>query len=384
MGAPAPELHTRAGAGTISVEALELFVAVLSQSETSDSPGDDFYDRLCAAVCRLARMRRALIFRYDPATRRVRAAGAHGIDIARLRRRPRDGRVGADRRRGAPEPTQVVEACGDLRGHFPPSSRRSSAEPMRLVCAPMARRRSRRRRDPRRPRGSTRRRSTPPSATCCGRSARPPRSRRSRASSRPKRESAKQLQQRIDLAREIHEGVIQRLFGVSMALDGEGDLPADARARCASETQAALGDLRKALQRPLGRAPRATETTLLAEVERLARAHPELGVSLEPRQRSRGAGGARAARPERPAPRRSATPASTRPRPGSRSGPAGSTVRSCSRSSTTASRARRRQRRDGPAPGGVRGAAERRRRRVRRARARAPGRCGWWCRYRDG
>ena len=40
-------------------------------------------------------------------------------------------------------------------------------------------------------------------------------------------EKANQLEQRIDLAREIHEGVIQRLFGVSMALDGDGDLPAD-------------------------------------------------------------------------------------------------------------------------------------------------------------
>jgi signal transduction histidine kinase len=94
------------------------------------------------------------------------------------------------------------------------------------------------------------------------------------------REASRQLEQRIDLAREIHESVIQRLFGVSMALDGEGDLPAPARARCASETQAALGDLRTALQRPLGRIPRATGTTVLAEVRRLANEHPELGIRL--------------------------------------------------------------------------------------------------------
>ncbi|HZU39623.1 MAG TPA: hypothetical protein VE992_01155, partial [Solirubrobacteraceae bacterium] len=94
-------------------------------------------------------------------------------------------------------------------------------------------------------------------------------------------EKARQLQQRIDLAREIHEGVIQRLFGVSMALDGEGDLPAVARRRCATETQAALADLRTALQRPLGRAPRATATRLIDEVERLAHSHPDLGVRLE-------------------------------------------------------------------------------------------------------
>jgi signal transduction histidine kinase len=94
-------------------------------------------------------------------------------------------------------------------------------------------------------------------------------------------ETARQLEHRIDLAREIHEGVIQRLFGVSMALDGEGDLPSDARRRCASETQAALVDLRTALQRPLGRAPRATQTTFTEEVKRLARMHPEMGLTLK-------------------------------------------------------------------------------------------------------
>ena len=75
--------------------------------------------------------------------------------------------------------------------------------------------------------------------------------------------------------------MIQRLFGVSMALDGEGELPAPDRHRCAEETQAALTDLRTALQRPLGRAPRATRTTLTAEVRRLASVHPDLGLVLE-------------------------------------------------------------------------------------------------------
>jgi signal transduction histidine kinase len=94
-------------------------------------------------------------------------------------------------------------------------------------------------------------------------------------------ETARQLQSRIDLARDIHEGVMQRLFGVSMALDGEGDLPHAARARCAEETQAALGELRAALQRPLGRQPRDTGTTFISEVERLAHAHPGLAIRLD-------------------------------------------------------------------------------------------------------
>ena len=52
--------------------------------------------------------------------------------------------------------------------------------------------------------------------------------------------------------------MIQRLFGVSMALDGEGELPAAARERCAAETQAALSELRSgaaATARAARRAP---------------------------------------------------------------------------------------------------------------------------------
>ncbi len=61
-----------------------MFAEVLSQSEQEAAIGDDFYDRLCGAVCRLAHLRRAIIFRYDPASRQVRAAGSHGIDIERF------------------------------------------------------------------------------------------------------------------------------------------------------------------------------------------------------------------------------------------------------------------------------------------------------------
>src|SRR3954452_25069074 len=62
------------------LEALGVFVEVLSSLD-EDSPPDDFYSRLCEAICRLTSMRRAVIFRYDSARRRVRAAGAHGVDL---------------------------------------------------------------------------------------------------------------------------------------------------------------------------------------------------------------------------------------------------------------------------------------------------------------
>jgi signal transduction histidine kinase len=270
--------RTASDAGVVSVEALELFVGVLAQSGPGHVGGDEFYAGLCDAICRLAGMRRALIFRYDDASRRVRAVGAHGLDLALFA----DAHVTVDTAPIAAEALRgdlVVEAIGDLRDQFPPEYAALVEEPLRLVCAPMA--------AAGRAIGvilADRTLSDPPiDATerqllwTLGKAAALAAVARIVAT---EREASRQLEQRIDLAREIHESVIQRLFGVSMALDGEGDLSAEARARCAAETQAALGDLRTALQRPLGRMPPATGTTLLAEVERLGRAHPELGIRL--------------------------------------------------------------------------------------------------------
>jgi signal transduction histidine kinase len=275
MSVHGPEL---AETSAVSVEALELFVEVLSRSEPDGSPGDVFYDRLCDAVCRLAHMRRAVIFRYDSASRRVRAAGAYNLDLERfagahvtVESAPIAARALAC--------DQVVEMVGDLRAEFPPEFAGLLAEPVRLVCAPML--------AARRQIGVilADRPLHGPDLTAperhllwtLGKAA------ALAAVSRivvTQSEQAKQLQGRIDLAREIHEGVIQRLFGVSMALDGEGDLAAAARARCAQETQAALSELRAAIQRPLGRAPRATAVSFLEEVERLSRQHASLGVRL--------------------------------------------------------------------------------------------------------
>jgi signal transduction histidine kinase len=261
----------------LGIGALELFVEVLSQPESGPQT-DDFYDRLCEAVCRLARMRRAIIFRYDSADRRVRAAGAHGMSIepfasahVTVESAPITGRALAT--------DSVVEVVGDLGGEVSEEFADVVSEPVRLVCAPMA--------AAGREMGvilADRLMSEPELDDSdrtllwtLGKAAALVSVARSVST---QFERARQLEQRIDLARDIHEGVIQRLFGVSMALDGDGDLPAAARGRCAAETQAALTDLREALQRPLGRAPRATGTTLTAEVQRLSHLHPGLGLSL--------------------------------------------------------------------------------------------------------
>jgi signal transduction histidine kinase len=269
MNAPSPPA---------GVEALELFVQVLAQSELGDA-GDGFYDRLCEAVCRLARMRRAVIFRYDTARRRVRAAGSFGVDLEQFE----NAHVTVESlpiTARALQEDSVLEAVGDVSGQVPPEYAALFPEPVRLVVTPMA------------AAGYaigvilTDRLLSAPELDdseryllwTLGKAAALASVARVVAT---QAQSARELEQRIDLARDIHEGVIQRLFGVSMALDGDGDLPAEARERCASETQAALSQLRAALQRPLGRAPRATGTTFVEEVKRLARVHPDLGVRLE-------------------------------------------------------------------------------------------------------
>jgi signal transduction histidine kinase len=225
-------------------------------------------------------MRRAVIFRYDSARRRVRAAGAHGLDIEQFAGAHVTVESAPIAARSLQE-DRVVEVSGDVTGQIPDEYVTALfPEPVRLVCAPMT--------------AAGRaigvilcdRLLSQPALDeaeeyllwTLGKAAALASVARMVAT---QGEKARQLEQRIDLAREIHQGVIQRLFGISMALDAEGDLPAEARARCAAEIQEALSDLRAALQRPLGRAPRATQTTFLAEVERLAGVHPDLGVTLE-------------------------------------------------------------------------------------------------------
>jgi signal transduction histidine kinase len=260
----------------VPYEALETFVEVLAEVE--DEPSSDaFYSRLCEATCRLGSMDRAVIFRYDDARRRVSAAGAYGIPLD----------VFADAwltvesapiARQALVEDRVIEVLGDI-GDELPAEYRGLLRDATLVCVPVA--------------AAGRWMGVILSDRGPGRvpltggerhllwalgktAALAPRARWAAASQM----AARQLQERIDLARDVHEGVIQRLFGVQLALAGDRELGGPDRERIAAEIQAALGDLRAAVQRPLGRSPRETQTTLLDEVRRLERAHPDLGLEL--------------------------------------------------------------------------------------------------------
>jgi signal transduction histidine kinase len=258
------------------VAALDVFADVLSQGDTGTTD-DAFYSRLCEAVCSLTRMERAVLFRYDGALRRVRAAGAHGIPLGlfagerfTVESAPMAARSLAEDR--------VIEAWDDLH-ELLPARYVDLLAASHVVCTPMA------------AAGrwvgvilGDRARDAPALDAAerellwtLGKTAALAAVSRIATS---QSERAAQLEHRLDLAREVHDGVIQRLFGVSLALSGE-DLSPEARRRCAEEVQGALAELRATLQRSLGRAPRPSATTLAEELDRLAREHADLRVVLE-------------------------------------------------------------------------------------------------------
>jgi signal transduction histidine kinase len=259
------------------IEVLEVMSDLLS-GIGEGSPADAFYSSLCEAICRLASMKRAVLVRYDSARRRVRAVGAHGIELEPFA----DLFVTVDSvpvaRRALLE-DRVLEVLGAEDFQVPPSVRELLAG-VRIVCTPMAAAGryvgvvlSERKPDvPELDEDERQLLWTLGKAIAMASVAR---------EVTAYDEQRRQLQQRIDLAREIHEGVVQRLFGISLALSREGLLDADSQQRCAAEVQTALADLRTALKRPLGHAARATAVTFAEELQRLRALYPELEIALE-------------------------------------------------------------------------------------------------------
>ncbi len=265
-------------APVVRVDALETFVELLTRADTEET-AEAFYSSLCEAVCRLTSMDRAIIFRYDESRRRVRAAGAYGVELEPFER----SHIGVDSApiaRQALVEDRVIEMDAETVAREVPERFRDMLDGATLVCCPLsaggrwsgvilADRR------PRRPLSDEERDVlwTLGKTSALAEAARHATFQQARA---------RQLQERIDLAREVHEGVIQRLFGVLVVVSSDTPLNDEARERMSVELQAALRDLRRAIQRPLGRAARETQLTLAEEIERLHGVYPELGIALAP------------------------------------------------------------------------------------------------------
>jgi signal transduction histidine kinase len=263
---PAVSSADRPPALFAGVEPLEVFVELLAELDT-DTSSTEFYDRICEAICRLTTMQRAGIFMADAARSRVRAVGAHGISFARLAAL-RPTLVNTPIAQKALLDDAVVVVSEHVEEWVPPEYAQLLGITT-LVCTPMS--------------AAGRAYGVICADRGGGRFELSDGERHllwtlgktaalvatARKATR-QQERNRRLGERIDLAREIHERVMQRLFGVSLALSAEQPLSSGERDRCRVEIQEALSDLRRALERPLAPLPAETGTTLAAELERVA------------------------------------------------------------------------------------------------------------------
>lgn len=261
----------------LGADALDAVVRLLFEVEgaADDHP---FYDRICEAACRLTALERAVLFLYDPARRLVLPAGSHGVD-PELLAHTYGGLEETPIAQQALAEQRVVDT-GDLAADVP---QRYANLPgvTKLTCAPVSA-------------GgrwlgvlfadcgggpfelSATERGT---LHALGRTAALAAHVREATT---QRERGRLLLERVGLARDVHEQVMQRLFGVSLALgSGAEELPADERGRCAREVEQALAELRDALTRSLDPIGEPSRATLREELGRLDRHYKNLPLRVE-------------------------------------------------------------------------------------------------------
>jgi len=258
------------------VEPLEVFVELLADIDMHTSP-TEFYDRICEAICRLTTMRRAAVFMADAARRRVRAIGSHGIAFEQLSGL-RPTLVNTPIAQRALLEDKVVVISEGIEEAVPPEYAQLLGVTT-LVCTPMsaggyaygvicA------------DRGGGRFELSDGERHLLWTLGKTAALVAAARNVTRQQERMRRLGERLDLAREIHESVLQRLFGVSLALGAEQPLDRAERERCRIEMQEALSDLRRALERPLAPLPAETGTSLAGELERF-RKSPGVVVAVD-------------------------------------------------------------------------------------------------------
>ncbi len=261
------------------VDALDVFVSLLSGLDSDPGASSpQFYDRLCEAVCRLTSMRRAALLLYDDTRKLVVPAGSHGMPAGMVQQIYGTLDETPIARRALSE-DRVMETAEDLDTELP---ERYADYPgvTTLTCTPVgaggrwlgvifA------------DRGGDRLELTEPERHAMWLLGKTAALAASAQIATTEHEQARQLGAQIELAREVHERVIQRIFGVYLALGSGRELDEEERLRCADEIHGALVDLRTALSRPLGAvAPRRADVTLRGELARLTRHYTRLGVEV--------------------------------------------------------------------------------------------------------
>jgi signal transduction histidine kinase len=249
------------------VEPLEVFVELLADLD-ADTTSTEFYDRICEAICRLTTMRRAAIFMADLGRRRVRVVGAYGTSFTELATlEPTPTLISAPIARRALIEDAVVVVSEGIEDQLP-SEYAELFGITTLVCTPLSAA-GRAYGVICADRGGGKFELTDGERHLLWTLGKTAALVATARNATRQEERTRRLGERLELAREIHERVMQRLFGVSLALSAEKPLDRDERDRCLDEMQEALSDLRSALERPLAPVSTDTGTTLAAEVARL-------------------------------------------------------------------------------------------------------------------
>jgi signal transduction histidine kinase len=258
-------------------DALDVVVRLLFELGDAAAESDPFHDRICEAICRLTSLERAVLLLYDSARRLVVPAGSHGVGPEILAHTYGSIEETPIAQRAFAEDAVIVADA--LPGHVPD---RYAELPgvSGLTCTPVA--------------ASGRwlgvifadRRGRPldldddelRTMRALGKTAALATTVRQAVA---QRERDALLLERVELAREVHESVMQRLFGVSMVLGSGRELSAADAERSAAEVEAALGELRAALDRSLEPTVEPSRTTLRAELDRLGRQYKALPLTVD-------------------------------------------------------------------------------------------------------
>lgn len=262
---------------SLSAEALDQVVRLLFELD-GERGDEDFYDRICVAVCRQTSMERAALFLYDAERRLVLPAGSHGV-LRELLAHAYGSLEETPIAQRALSEDAVVETT-DLARDIP--TRYAKLPGIgKLTCTPVA--------------AAGRwlgvifadRDGASFELTALDRSTMHALGRTAALASHVREvtrqlERGRRLSERVELAREVHERVTQRLFGVSLALGSDRRLADEDRERCAAEIEAALGDLREALIGSPARSPlELQQGTLRSELDRLGRQYKRLPLRVD-------------------------------------------------------------------------------------------------------
>src|SRR5437588_8358818 len=217
------------------VEPLEVFVELLARIDVQTT-STEFYDRICEAICRLTTMQRAAIFMADATRRRVRAVGAYGISFSQLAAvRPtllntpiaqrallEDRVVVVSERIDHEVPPEYAQLLGITTLVCTPLS--AAGRPYGVICAD---------------RGGGRFELSDGERHLLWTLGKTAALVAAARNVTREQERTRRMGERLWLAREIHERVLQRLFGVSLALGADKPLSRSERERCRVEMQEA-------------------------------------------------------------------------------------------------------------------------------------------------